>query len=50
MPTQDLQTNQSATQSRQAIQGMAMEGLIARWYTKICEQGQELAMEVRQVG
>jgi ubiquinone/menaquinone biosynthesis C-methylase UbiE len=49
MPTQDLQTNQPAPKAAKPYKGMAMEGLIARWYTKIREQDQELAMEVRQV-
>ena len=49
MPVNDLQTQQSAPKAAKPYKGLAMEGLIARWYTKIREQEQERSMDVRKV-
>jgi ubiquinone/menaquinone biosynthesis C-methylase UbiE len=49
MPSQDLQTQPAAPKAAKPYKGIAMEGLIARWYTNIRKQDQELAMEVRQL-
>jgi len=49
MPSQDLQTQPSAPKGAKPYKGMAMEGLIARWYTTIRKQDEELELVVRQV-
>ena len=49
MPSQDLQTQPSAPKAAKPYKGMAMEGLIARWYTTIRKQDAELDLLVRQV-
>jgi len=49
MPSQDLQTQPSAPKAAKPYKGMAMEGLIARWYTTIREHDAELDLLVRQV-
>jgi ubiquinone/menaquinone biosynthesis C-methylase UbiE len=49
MPSQDLQTQPSAPKAAKPYKGMAMEGLIARWYTTIRKQDEELELVVRQV-
>jgi ubiquinone/menaquinone biosynthesis C-methylase UbiE len=49
MPTTDLQTDRPAPKAAKPYKGIAMEGPIARWYTKIRKQDQELGMVVRQV-
>src|SRR5690349_16745212 len=49
MPSQDLQTQPSAPRAAKPYKGMAMEGLIARWYTKIRKDDAELESVVRQV-
>src|SRR5215208_5415377 len=49
MPSQDLQTQPSAPQTAKPYKGIAMEGLIARWYTTIREGDAELESVVRQV-
>jgi ubiquinone/menaquinone biosynthesis C-methylase UbiE len=43
MPTTDVQTNQPGHRAAKAYKGLAMEGLIASWYTKIRQNGQERA-------
>ncbi|MCI0396777.1 MAG: class I SAM-dependent methyltransferase [Chloroflexi bacterium] len=47
--TTTLQTKQPAPKAAKPYKGMAMEGVIAKWYTKIREQDQELETAVRQV-
>src|SRR4051812_18097121 len=49
MPVNDLQTHQSAPKAAKPYKGLAMEGLIASWYTKIREQEQERPIDVRKV-
>lgn len=49
MPNQDLQTQPSAPKPAKAYKGMAMEGLIARWYTAIRQSDAELEPVVRQI-
>ena len=49
MPSQDLQTQPSATKASKPYKGMAMEGIIARWYTAIRQGDAELEAAVRQV-
>lgn len=49
MPVHDLQTDQSAPKAAKPYKGLAMEGMIARWYTKIREQEQERPMDVHKV-
>jgi len=49
MPSQNLQTQPSAPKAAKPYKGMAMEGLIARWYTTIRKQDEELELVVRQV-
>jgi ubiquinone/menaquinone biosynthesis C-methylase UbiE len=41
MPTTDVQTDQPAHRAAKPYKGLAMEGLIARWYTKIRQNDQE---------
>src|SRR5262245_1386668 len=50
MPIQDLQMRPPAPKATKAYKGMAMEGLIARWYAKNREHDPELALLVRQIG
>ena len=49
MPSQDLQTQPPAPKAAKPYKGMAMEGVIARWYTNIRKDDAELAPVVRQV-
>ena len=49
MPSQDLQTQPSAPKAAKPYKGMAMEGVIARWYTHIRKEDAELEPVVRQV-
>ena len=49
MSSQDLQTQPSAPKAAKPYKGMAMEGIIARWYTNIRKDDAELAPVVRQV-
>ena len=42
MPASTVQHDQSAPRAAKAYKGMAMEGLIARWYTKIRQNDEEL--------
>lgn len=49
MPSQDLQTQPSAPKASKPYKGMAMEGIIARWYTAIRQGDAELEAVVRQV-
>jgi ubiquinone/menaquinone biosynthesis C-methylase UbiE len=42
MPTPDIQIDQPAPRAAKPYKGMAMEGLIARWYTKIRQNDEEL--------
>jgi ubiquinone/menaquinone biosynthesis C-methylase UbiE len=49
MPRQDLQLQPPAPKAAKPYKGMAMEGLIARWYTKNREHDPELAMLVQQL-
>src|SRR5829696_7359665 len=49
MPSQDLQTQPPAPKAAKPYKGMAMEGVIARWYTNIRKDDAELTPVVRQV-
>jgi ubiquinone/menaquinone biosynthesis C-methylase UbiE len=49
MPSQDLQTQPSVPKAAKPYKGMAMEGVIARWYTNIRKDDAELEPLVRQV-
>jgi ubiquinone/menaquinone biosynthesis C-methylase UbiE len=49
MPTGDLQTKQPAPKVAKPYKGMAMEGPIARWYTKIRENDQERGAVVQKL-
>ncbi len=49
MPSQNLQTQPPASKAAKPYKGMAMEGMIARWYTNIRQQDAELEPVVRQV-
>jgi len=49
MPTTDLQTNQPSPTAAKPYKGLAMEGPIARWYSKIREHDEEIGMVVREV-
>jgi ubiquinone/menaquinone biosynthesis C-methylase UbiE len=49
MTTQNLQTGQPTPKVTKPYKGMAMEGLIAKWYTKIREKDEGIALAVRQV-
>ena len=49
MPSQDLQTQPAAPKAAKPYKGMAMEGIIARWYTNIRKDDVELEAVVRQV-
>src|SRR4051812_12824840 len=49
MPSHDLQTQPSAPKAAKPYKGMAMEGMIARWYTNIRKDDVELEPVVRQV-
>ena len=49
MPSQDLQTQPSAPKAAKPYKGIAMEGMIAKWYTKIRKDDEELEPVVRQV-
>jgi ubiquinone/menaquinone biosynthesis C-methylase UbiE len=49
MPTTDLQTNQPAAKAAKPYKGLAMEGPIARWYTRIREHDQERGAIVHRV-
>src|SRR5215213_8998570 len=49
MPSQDLQTQPSAPKPAKPYKGMAMEGVIARWYANIRKNDAELEPVVRQV-
>ena len=42
MPAPDIQTDQPAPRAAKPYKGMAMEGLIAKWYTKIRQNDEEL--------
>jgi ubiquinone/menaquinone biosynthesis C-methylase UbiE len=48
MPSQDVQTQPPASKAAKPYKGMAMEGLIARWYTTIRKDDPELDLVVRQ--
>jgi ubiquinone/menaquinone biosynthesis C-methylase UbiE len=50
MPGQDVQPQSPAPKPAKPYKGMAMEGLIARWYTSIRRQDPELATAIRLVG
>ena len=41
MPAPDVQINQPAPRATKPYKGMAMEGLIARWYTKIRQNDED---------
>jgi ubiquinone/menaquinone biosynthesis C-methylase UbiE len=43
MPTPDVQTNQPVPRATKPYKGLAMEGPIASWYTKIRQNDEELA-------
>jgi len=49
MPSQDLQTQPSTPKAAKPYKGMAMEGVIARWYAKIRKDDVELEPVVRQM-
>jgi ubiquinone/menaquinone biosynthesis C-methylase UbiE len=49
MPSPDLQTQPSAPKPAKPYKGMAMEGVIARWYTNIRKNDAEIEPVVRQV-
>src|SRR5215208_649712 len=49
MPTTDLQTNPPASKAVKPYKGLAMEGPIARWYTKIRRQDEDRGRLVRKV-
>jgi ubiquinone/menaquinone biosynthesis C-methylase UbiE len=49
MPSQDLQAQPAAPRAAKPYKGMAMEGLIARWYTNIRKDDAELEPVVRQI-
>jgi ubiquinone/menaquinone biosynthesis C-methylase UbiE len=49
MPSQNLQTQPPASKAAKPYKGIAMEGMIARWYTNIRQQDAELEPVVRQV-
>jgi ubiquinone/menaquinone biosynthesis C-methylase UbiE len=49
MTTHNPQTKQRLPKAAKPYKGMAMEGIIAKWYARVREQDQELAMVVRQV-
>src|SRR6266540_2420572 len=49
MPSHNLQTQPPASKAAKPYKGMAMEGMIARWYTNIRQQDAELEPVVRQV-
>ena len=49
MANHDLQTQPSAPRASKPYKGMAMEGVIARWYTNIRKHDAELEPVVRQV-
>jgi len=49
MPSQDLQPQPSAPERAKPYKGIAMEGLLARWYTTIRQGDAELEPVVHQV-
>jgi ubiquinone/menaquinone biosynthesis C-methylase UbiE len=49
MTTNNPRTRQHLPKAAKPYKGLAMEGIIARWYAKVREQDQELGMVVRQV-
>jgi ubiquinone/menaquinone biosynthesis C-methylase UbiE len=49
MPSQDLQTQPPTPKTAKPYKGIAMEGMIARWYTTIRQGDAELDSVVRQV-
>ena len=49
MPSQHLQTQPAAPKAAKPYKGMAMEGVIARWYANIRKNDAELEPVVRQV-
>ncbi|MEO7912677.1 MAG: class I SAM-dependent methyltransferase [Roseiflexaceae bacterium] len=49
MSNQDLQTQPSAHKAAKPYKGIAMEGVIARWYTAIRQGDTELEQVIRQV-
>jgi ubiquinone/menaquinone biosynthesis C-methylase UbiE len=49
MPNQDLQMGPSVPRAAKPYKGMAMEGLLARWYSSIRKGDPELEQVVRQV-
>jgi len=49
MSINDLQTKQPSTKAAKPYKGVAMEGPIAKWYTKIRDQDPQHGMVVRQV-
>ena len=49
MPSQDLQAQPSAPKAAKPYKGIAMEGLLARWYSTIRQGDAELEPVVRQV-
>jgi ubiquinone/menaquinone biosynthesis C-methylase UbiE len=49
MPGQDLQTQPWSPKGAKPYKGMAMEGMIARWYTNIRKNDAEIEPVVRQV-
>src|SRR6266496_3581268 len=49
MPSHNLQTQPPASKAAKPYKGMAMEGMIARWYTNIRKNDAELAPVVRQI-
>jgi ubiquinone/menaquinone biosynthesis C-methylase UbiE len=49
MPAERLPMNQPGVKAARPYKGIAMEGLIAKWYTKVRERDQEVGTVVRQV-
>jgi ubiquinone/menaquinone biosynthesis C-methylase UbiE len=49
MPAPEVQHDQSAPRAAKPYKGMAMEGMIARWYTKIRQNDEELEALIRRV-